>query len=259
MLINEYIKTHHKIIKADKVLLVAHLKPDGDAIASLCAMADLMEELKKDYTLFTKDIPPIQYHFLPYFDKIKSDHKNLNFASYDLIIVLDCGQLDRTGLTEEIKNRSEKQYVIEIDHHPKVYDYADLEIRFTEASATAEILYYFFKANNIKINNDIEELINIRLYCMSLINMSDFTICRLTKTITAGTYEELGIIKTQNKPVFILSPNEWVPGWVYSMFPNTFYYDNDEEKLLAKLKSIIENKQNLSKKEKLRWLRLFWE
>ena len=116
-----------------------------------------------------------------------------------------------------------------------------------------------FSDNNIKINNDIEELINIRLYCMSLINMSDFTICRLTKTITAGTYEELGIIKTQNKPVFILSPNEWVPGWVYSMFPNTFYYDNDEEKLLAKLKSIIENKQNLSKKEKLRWLRLFWE
>ena len=152
MLINEYIKTHHKIIKADKVLLVTHLKPDGDAISSLCAMADLMEELKKDYTLFAKDIPPVQYHFLPYFDKIRSDYENLDFASYDLIIVLDCGQLDRTGLTEEINNKNEDQYVIEIDHHPKVYDYANLEIRFTEAAATAEILYYFFKTNNIKIN-----------------------------------------------------------------------------------------------------------
>lgn len=152
MLINEYIKAHHRIIKAKKILLVTHLKPDGDALSSLCAMADLMEELKKDYTLFTKDIPPVQYHFLPYFDKITSDYNHLNFPSYDLIITLDSGQLSRTGLSEEINNKSEKQFVIEIDHHPKIHDYADLEIRFTEASATAEILYYFFKANNIKIN-----------------------------------------------------------------------------------------------------------
>jgi len=152
MLINEYIKAQHRIIKADKILLVAHVKPDGDAISSLCAMADLMEELKKDYTLFLKDLPPTQYHFLPYFDQITSDYENLDFPSYDLIITLDCGQMERTGLAEEIKNKDDKQYIIEIDHHPKIYDYADLEIRFTEAAATAEILYYFFKANNIKIN-----------------------------------------------------------------------------------------------------------
>lgn len=159
MLINEYIKAHHKIIRAKKILLVAHLKPDGDAISSLCALADLLTELKKDFTLFLKDAPPVQYHFLPYFDQINSDYKNLNFSSYDLIIVLDSGQLDRTGLTEEIKNREKNQYVIEIDHHPKVYDYADLEIRFPEAAATAEIIYYFFKTNNIKINKKIANCI----------------------------------------------------------------------------------------------------
>jgi len=44
---------------------------------------------------------------------------------------------------------------LEIDHHPKIKSYADLEIRDSAAAATTEILYYFLKANKIRINKNL--------------------------------------------------------------------------------------------------------
>ena len=75
-------------------------------------------------------------------------------ASFDLIIVLDCGCLARTGLQEEISNRGQNQFVIEFDHHPKIEDYSNLEIRAPKSSA-AEVLYHFFTFNDLEIDKNI--------------------------------------------------------------------------------------------------------
>ena len=147
-------KAYSCIKKAKQILLVTHDRPDGDALASTCALIEALSSLEKKYQAFCLNEPPAQFDWLPHVENISADKDNLNFSQFDLIIALDCGSLSRTNLSREITNRSRQQVVIEFDHHPKVDDYADIEIRNPAASSTAEILYYFFKYAKIKLNKN---------------------------------------------------------------------------------------------------------
>ncbi|HTW96890.1 MAG TPA: bifunctional oligoribonuclease/PAP phosphatase NrnA [Candidatus Methylomirabilis sp.] len=171
---DKYIAAYEKIVAADNILLVTHERPDGDALSSLGALSVFLDKLKKNQTLFCADQPPDFFSFLPNFNKIISNKNfqlesfpssggaaaprgrggSINFSAFDLIIVLDCGSITRTKLVEEIGSRKKNQFVIEFDHHPKIDDYTDLEIR-AEKTSTAEVLYYFFSFNNLEIDKDI--------------------------------------------------------------------------------------------------------
>lgn len=147
-----YIKAYNYIKDANRILLATHDRPDGDAAASVCAMVEILELINKPYSVFCLDLPSVHYNFLPHWDKFKTQ---VNFSDFDLIIALDCGSVERTNLSKEILARNKNQIIIEIDHHPKIKDYADLEIRMIEASSTTELIYHFIKTNNITINKNI--------------------------------------------------------------------------------------------------------
>lgn len=151
---NIYHQIYNQIKISKNILLVTHDAPDGDALASACLMIELMESLAKPHIAYCYNEPPHQFNFLPHVEKIISN-KNFNFAEFDLIIALDCGGINRTKLADEISGRAKSQRVIDIDHHPKLDDYADLELRDPRAAATTEVLYNFLKANRIKINKNI--------------------------------------------------------------------------------------------------------
>ncbi len=151
---NINLKIFKRIKEAQNILLVTHDAPDGDALASVCAMIELLESLDKKYFAYCYDMPPYQFDFLPHIEKISNNKKQFNFDDFDLIIALDCGSLSRTKLTDEINNKNKNQFIIEFDHHPKLDDYANLELKDPQAAATTEILYHFLKANKIKINKN---------------------------------------------------------------------------------------------------------
>jgi len=140
-----------KIEKANKILLTIHEKPDGDAVSSICAVIDYLEEIGVPYYAYSLSEIPETFFFLNHSDKIKNS-KDYNFKEFDVVIALDCGSLARTNLGEEITNREKRQTVIEFDHHPKVDDFSDIELRDVDAASTTEVLYDFFTTNNIKIN-----------------------------------------------------------------------------------------------------------
>ncbi|MBI2459518.1 MAG: bifunctional oligoribonuclease/PAP phosphatase NrnA [Parcubacteria group bacterium] len=145
-------KAYTLIESAENILIAIHEQPDGDALASACLMAEILSRLNKKYELYCSSRITQPDSFLPHLEEFKNYQENFNF---DLIIILDCGSVERTKLVKEILNRRPDQRVLEIDHHPKIKDYADLEIRDPAAAATAEILYYFLKANKIKINKNL--------------------------------------------------------------------------------------------------------
>jgi len=188
----KFLEAFQKIKEAENILLVTHERADGDAVSSLCAMIDLLEGLGKKYTAFCPGEPINQFSFLPHTEKIIFD-KSFFFSQrsegrtladfkdftplespatwggderassflrgFTLIIALDCGNLERTGLAEEIRGKGFNQFFIEFDHHLKNGNHSDLEIRKPEAVATTEILYYFFKANKVKTNKNIANCI----------------------------------------------------------------------------------------------------
>lgn len=146
-----------RIKTAKNILLVAHERPDGDALGSICAMMDFLLSQDKKFTAYCFDAPPINFNYLPHLEKIVSDKTKINFLDFDLVIVFDCGDLTRTKLTDEIRTRARSQYVINIDHHSKTDDFADLEIKNDRAASTTEIVYDFFHLNKLPINKNVAD------------------------------------------------------------------------------------------------------
>lgn len=155
MIKDKFLDAYKLIKEAEKILLVTHDRPDGDALSSTCAVIEILKNLDKDFGAYCMSEVPFQFNFLPHVEYISADRERLDFDSYDLIIALDCGQLRRTNLTEEIKNRRKNQKVIEFDHHPKIDSYADIEVRLPKSAATTEVLYDFVKHNKIKITKNL--------------------------------------------------------------------------------------------------------
>jgi phosphoesterase RecJ-like protein len=155
----KYNKIYSKIKEAKNILLLTHEKPDVDAVSSVCAMIDLLEKENKPYFAYCYDAMPHQFNFLPHIEKINSDKSAFSFNDFDLIIVFDCGGMNRTKLADEIIARDKNQFIIEIDHHIKIEDYADLELRNPKVASTTTLVYDFFRANKIKINKNIANCI----------------------------------------------------------------------------------------------------
>lgn len=147
-------KTYNKIKQANNILLVCHEKPDGDAVASVCAMIDFLASLNKKYTAYCTDLPGSNLLFLPHAEKIQAQYDFI-FADFDLILVFDCAQLERTKLTAEITNKNINQFVVNFDHHPQVDNFADLDLKNPHAASTTEIVYDFFAANQIEITKNM--------------------------------------------------------------------------------------------------------
>lgn len=155
MMSEKYRKAFEAIQGAKKILLVTHNSPDGDALSSMSILIELMTIFQKDFFAYCFDEPPFQFNFLPHVEKIKHSRKDFSFPEYDLIISVDCGSLNRTKLQAEINHKKPNQINLEFDHHPKIDDFAEIEIRNTKASSTSEVLYDFIRANKIKINKNL--------------------------------------------------------------------------------------------------------
>jgi phosphoesterase RecJ-like protein len=94
-----------------RILLIAHVAPDGDAIGSLLGMAWLLRARGKDVTPACEDPVPDAYSWLPGSQDVV--HKGT--GSYDLVMSLDCSDLRRMG--QVLDQRAIGLPLINIDHH----------------------------------------------------------------------------------------------------------------------------------------------
>lgn len=158
-----------KIKESHNILIVGHLRPDGDAISSCCAIQEILKQLNKKGEIFCSGNLPVNFSYLPNYyqinsniddlrDKIECRKDNL-LDCFDLLIVVDCGSLARTNLSQEIKKSrlNKKPYIIEIDHHPKIDNYSDLEIREIQAASTTEIIYDIPSHLKLNLNKNLSE------------------------------------------------------------------------------------------------------
>jgi len=157
-----------KILKyltsGEKILLVIHKSPDGDTIASSLALYAVLKKMGKDADIVGKDEIPALFSFLPNACKIQNDFLQ---GDYDLVIVLDCGDLKRTGFPQRfLQYAKHKRHLLNIDHHPKndLHKIANLNIVCQEASSTAEILFDFFQEINIDFDKNLATCLLTGLY-----------------------------------------------------------------------------------------------
>lgn len=141
-----------EINRAQSVFITVHVGPDGDAIGSMIAMALALRGMGKNVTPATHDPVPESCRFLPQAEEIPLASSLLEHCEgqgqealaqgahrYDLAIVLDCGELSRTGDAANLVRMAAR--VVNIDHHATNDMFGDVNWVDTGAAATGELVY----------------------------------------------------------------------------------------------------------------------
>jgi len=148
-------KTRDILHAANRVLIVMHQNPDGDALGSATALSLYLDDVKKPHDIFCVHRTPAHYFFLPHSERVQTDPALILHGSHDVLISLDSGDLLYAGIHEHLAERTkEKHTIINIDHHKTNTHYGDVNIVDVQSSSTAEMMYNFFMHTNHPISTD---------------------------------------------------------------------------------------------------------
>ena len=133
------------------ILIASHAEPDGDSVGSLVALGLALAKLDKKVTMYNPSPIPAVYRFLPGVGQIVQQIKQAD--TYDLALVLDCGDLARIGETSAEVGKI--PILINIDHHVSNTGFGHIQLIDTAACATAEIVYRLINALEISLDKAI--------------------------------------------------------------------------------------------------------
>ena len=132
------------IDKATKVVICAHVSPDGDAIGSTLALKHWLTRKGKQVTVVVPNIFPDFLHWMPGAEDVKvfakhEDEVKPVLAEADLFIIADLNDSSRMQDVEAsvMANPAPK---IMIDHHLNPADFCQLVISRPDMCATAEVI-----------------------------------------------------------------------------------------------------------------------
>lgn len=145
MTLDEILK---QIQKAEKIVILTHESPDGDAVGSSLAMKLILEKLEKTADVIIPEYSRL-FNFLPSAEDIMIDSEIKN---YDLAISVDCATFKRMAKKEYFENAKS---TIVIDHHGSNTMYGDLNYVNPASPACCEVLAGMLKYYEINITKDI--------------------------------------------------------------------------------------------------------
>lgn len=147
----------YQVVKrAERVLLVPHQHPDGDALGAATAFASWLDQEGIAYDLFCHTRVTTALGYLPHLDQISHDPAVWE-KGHDLIVVFDSGDPVYAGIARYLEDMSKEETptIINIDHHITNQFYGAHNLVNTNASSTCEIVYGFFKVNNIAMSQSM--------------------------------------------------------------------------------------------------------
>ena len=142
-------ETAQKLKTADKILVTAHISPDGDALGSTLAMCLALRQLGKTAQIYIDDKLPTNLLFLPHIDEIKRPADVEKFDA-DLLLVLDTSP-DRIKKVRELTDAP----ILNVDHHVTNKNQVDDLYLEPDAAAACEIVYKLCRELNVEITTDI--------------------------------------------------------------------------------------------------------
>lgn len=145
-----------EIDKASKVVIIAHMNPDGDALGSSLALYNILKTSKDCKVIMPNNIPDT-FKWMPACAEILIwDHEIAPqiLADAELIFILDFNNSSRSDKMQKQLEES-KAVKIMIDHHPSPQE-GLCQYVFSDhtAAATCELLYIFLEKCDIKLNID---------------------------------------------------------------------------------------------------------
>lgn len=134
-----------EILNANKVVIVSHVSPDGDAIGSSLALCQFLTNMEKEVTVIMPNAFPDFLKWMPGADQIlvyaeKKAQSETAIANADLIFALDFNVLHRIGEMGTYVADSKARKVM-VDHHLEPGGFADVIISYPSMPSTSEMIF----------------------------------------------------------------------------------------------------------------------
>ena len=137
-----------EIKKANKIVILTHETPDGDAVGSCLGLKLALEKIGKYSDIIMTNYART-FEFLPRVSEIETES---DIKNYDLAISLDCANFKRLDNREYFENAKK---TIVIDHHGSNNMYGDLNYVNPVAPACSEIILAILSYYEIEVDVEI--------------------------------------------------------------------------------------------------------
>ena len=139
------IATYKAIQRAKRIVIVAHKRPDGDAIGSSLGLYHFLYSFERETFVIMPDAIPANMSILPSSNEIlnyelETEKCNSILAETDLVFCLDFNKLERIGELGKVIANSHAEKVM-IDHHLDYEAFADIAISHPEIASTSELIF----------------------------------------------------------------------------------------------------------------------
>jgi bifunctional oligoribonuclease and PAP phosphatase NrnA len=167
------------ILRRERFIISSHARPDGDAIGSELAMAAALRALGKEVRVINADPTPAMLQPFPGVAAIEIAPAVPADARADAVIVMECGDLARTGVSG-----LDRFFVINIDHHPGNTGYGALNWFDASAAACGEMVFDLIRALGVPLSTEIATHVYVAIltdtgsFHFSNLSPRTFDICR---------------------------------------------------------------------------------
>jgi len=153
-------QARQRIERAERVLVIAHVRPDGDAVGSLLGLGLALEGAGKQVQMVLADGVPSQFSHLASVERIQRRQKD----AVDLVVAVDTADFERLGdvLLKGVT------VDINIDHHPTNTSFGRINLVDSRSVAAAAILAECMPALGLTITPQVGEALLTGLITDSL-------------------------------------------------------------------------------------------
>ena len=130
---------------AEKIVIVSHVSPDGDAIGSSLGLYHFLQTQDKNVHVIVPNQFPDFLKWMPgakeviLYDRY-TDFANRLISEADVICCLDINELRRIDNMEEAVKNSKARKLL-VDHHLNPSNFADITISHPHISSTSELVF----------------------------------------------------------------------------------------------------------------------
>lgn len=135
------------VSNSEQIAVIAHIRPDGDALGSLLALGESLQLKGKRVAMIISDGVPHRFQFLPGADQIVSDLPDEEY----LLVAVDVADSGRLALSSALEGQPD----INIDHHPTNTRFAKLNLVDKSAASTTQVIYELAEQLDLPINRGI--------------------------------------------------------------------------------------------------------
>lgn len=139
---------------AQRIAVVAHVRPDGDAVGSVLGLALSLRALGKDVIALLEDGVPSNLAFLPGTDTVIQPGSEP--LQVDLAIALDTATHERIGAKCKAL-LDPAPMLVNIDHHPTNPRYGTLNLIDSDSPATGQIIYNLLTEHGLPIDDAVRQ------------------------------------------------------------------------------------------------------